>query len=296
MIQKAYSGILDPIVENVNEGAGPADEMVDYDNSGESSQTSDVPYLTQGQGVLALAAPSLRHERTAVVIPIDGSQLEPDTQEEPLSQVDNPPTDNESPGDGNTMIAGGGVQQPAPRMSSRLESLGVHNTRIDTRTRENTEARNIPGTNLNTHNSFSLLDDDDVMSRDLEMGVRPDYFSLEKINYLKDLEIARHAIVEVQDNPAPPDATDISQVLLLGFGTDQSGTALEDADGFTPVMSRRKKRERKSACKIRRGGSRSKSGDATVGAQSKSCAALVKANSDHPLIGIVAGTRRRKKP
>jgi hypothetical protein len=113
---------------------------------------------------------------------------------------------------------------------------------------------------------------------------------------MKDLEIARHAIVEVHDNPAPPDATDISQVLLLGFGTDQSGTALEDADGFTPVMSRRKKRERKSACKIRRGGSRSKSGDATVGAQSKSCAALVKANSDHPLIGIVAGTRRRKKP
>jgi hypothetical protein len=74
MIQKAYSGILDAIAENVNEGAWPSDEMVDYDSSDESSQTYDVPYLTQGQGVLALVAPSLRHERTAVVIPVDGSQ------------------------------------------------------------------------------------------------------------------------------------------------------------------------------------------------------------------------------
>jgi hypothetical protein len=82
-------------------------------------------------------------------------------------------------------------------MSSRLESVGVHNTRIDTKARENTEARNILGTNLNTHNSFALLDDDDIMNRALEMGVRPDSFSLEKINYLKDLETAKHDTVEV---------------------------------------------------------------------------------------------------
>jgi hypothetical protein len=56
---------------------------------------------------------------------------------------------------------------------------------------------------------------------------------------------------------------------------------MEDDDGFTLVMSRRNKRDKKSACKIGRGGSQSKSGDATVGAQSKSCAAREKAISGH---------------
>jgi hypothetical protein len=36
MIQKTYSGILDPISEDVNEGTGPSDELADYDSSGSS--------------------------------------------------------------------------------------------------------------------------------------------------------------------------------------------------------------------------------------------------------------------
>jgi hypothetical protein len=84
MIQKAYSGLLDPIVENVNGGVGPSDELVDYDSS-DSSQTSEAPFLTQGEGILALVIPSPRHELIVVVIPVDGSQPEPDTQEDPLS-------------------------------------------------------------------------------------------------------------------------------------------------------------------------------------------------------------------
>ncbi|KAK1643266.1 hypothetical protein QYE76_061071 [Lolium multiflorum] len=95
-IQKEYKHLLDPIDENMNEDIGPSDELVDYDSS-DNSQTSDTPYLTQGQGILALAAPSLRDERTAVVIPVDGSQPELDSQEEPLSQVDNPTIDVEIP-------------------------------------------------------------------------------------------------------------------------------------------------------------------------------------------------------
>jgi hypothetical protein len=70
------------------------DEKVDYDSStksGESSQALDVSYINPGQGVLALAAPSLRNEHTTVVIPVDGSQPEADcTQKDPASQVDNP--------------------------------------------------------------------------------------------------------------------------------------------------------------------------------------------------------------
>jgi hypothetical protein len=294
-IQKEYKGLLDPIVENVNEENGPSDELVDYDST-DNSQNSDTPYLTQGQGILALAAPSLRSERTVVVIPVDGSQPEPDSQEDPLSQVDNSPIDNENPGGGNSLNAGGDQQQPAPRMSSRIESMGIHNTRIGARAMGNTEASNIPGTNLNAHNSFALLDDEEILNRDLEMGVSPASFSLEKISYLKDLEIAIHNIVAMQNSYVSTNGDDSNQVLLMGLGDDQSESDRDvEEDDFTPVLSRRKKKAKKSACKVGRSGPQSKSSDATLGAQSKSCAAQVKANNDHPSSGIVAGTRRKKK-
>jgi hypothetical protein len=83
-IQKEYKELLDPIVENVNENNESSEELVDYGSS-DNSQGSDTPYLTQGQGILALAAPSLINERIAVVIPVDGSQPEPESQEDPLS-------------------------------------------------------------------------------------------------------------------------------------------------------------------------------------------------------------------
>jgi hypothetical protein len=107
-------------------------------------------------------------------------------------------------------------------MSSGLDSLGVHNTRIDTRAMEKTGDRNISGTNLNTHNSFALLDDEGILNRALEMGVSHVSFNLEKINYLKDLETARHAINAVQDIPATTNCDDTSQILLIGFGIEQS--------------------------------------------------------------------------
>jgi hypothetical protein len=82
-------------------------------------------------------------------------------------------------------------------MSSRIESMGIHNTRIGARAMGNTEASNIPGTNLNAHNSFALLDDEEILNRALEMGVSPASFSLENISYLRDLEIARHNMAAV---------------------------------------------------------------------------------------------------
>jgi hypothetical protein len=269
--------------------------LVDYGSS-DNSQGSDTPYLTQGQGILALAAPSLINERIAVVIPVDGSQPEPESQEDPLSQVDNPPIDNVSSGDNISLNAGGGQQQPAPRMSSRIDSMGTHNVRIGARTMWTVESANIPGTNLNTFNSFALLDDESIMSRALEMGVDPASFSLEKVSYLKDLEIARHNINDMQKSSVHTNPEISDQVLLLGLGDTscESDRDLE-MDDFTPVLSRRKKKANKSVCKVGRNGSQSKSSDTIVGAQSKSSAAQVKANIDHPLCGIVAGTRRRKK-
>jgi hypothetical protein len=100
----------------------------------------------------------------------------------------------------------------------------------------------------------------------------------------------------VKNSAIVSNSDDTQQVLLLGLGPDQSDSDRDvDEDDFTPVVSRKKKRSKRSACKIGRSGSQSKSGDATVGAQVKSCAAQVKACNNHPLSGIVAGSRRRKQ-
>jgi hypothetical protein len=44
-IQKEYKDLLDPIAENVNEGNGSSEELVDYDDS-DNSQNSDTPFLS----------------------------------------------------------------------------------------------------------------------------------------------------------------------------------------------------------------------------------------------------------
>jgi hypothetical protein len=82
-----------------------------------------------------------------------------------------------------------------------------------------------------------------------------------------------------------------SQILLLGF-SDSVDDGIED---YTPVVSRRTKKKRKSAEKKSERGTLAKSCVASGGVQSKSSAASVKVSNDHPLCGIVTGTRRRKQ-
>jgi hypothetical protein len=55
----------------------------------------------------------------------------------------------------------------------------------------------------------------------LEIGVNSKYFSLEKFNYLKNLELASHSINDIQGNFAVDLPPDTGQVLLLGFGEEQ---------------------------------------------------------------------------
>jgi hypothetical protein len=64
------------------------------------------------------------------------------------------------------------------------------------------------------------------------MGVNSKYFSLEKINYLKDLELARHSTNDIQGNFAVDLPPDTGQVLLLGFGEEQE----EEMQDFTLVI------------------------------------------------------------
>jgi hypothetical protein len=293
MFQKQYREELGPILEATDEG-DVSEEKVDYDSTDSEDAATSVQYINPGQGILALAIPSPRRERAVAIIPAEGSQPETDgTQEEPLSQVDNPVgvESNETRIDDCLPQAGGGPQ--TIRMSSRFISQDLHSTRISDRASKNAAARDVSGTNLTSHNSFALLDDDAIHERALEMGINPETFTMENINYLKDLEQARHAIAIAQSTTEPDSESDTENVLLLGFGRGQD---LEDEDDFTPVLSRKNRKKRRSLVKSRRRReSPAKSGDSLLGAQSKSSAALGKVSNDHPLSGIVTGTRCRKK-
>jgi hypothetical protein len=178
-------------------------------------------------------------------------------------------------------------------MRSRLISQDLHATRIPDRASRNAAARDVSGTNLTSHNSFALLDDDVIHNRALEMGVNPASLSIEKINYLKDLEQARHAIAVGQSNQeVEADSESPERILLLGFGREQES----DDDDFTPVVFRRNKKKKKGGGKFGKWkGTPAKSGGLRVGAQTKSCAAQGKVNNVHPLSDIVTGPRCRKK-
>jgi hypothetical protein len=231
----------------------------------------------------------------AVDSPINDAHFEIDgTQEEPLSQVDNTTSVETNVAIDNNVSLHQAGDGPQPiRMSSRLISQDLHSTKISDKAIRNAAARDVSGTNLTSHNSFALLDDDIIYERALEIGVDPETFTLDNINYLKDLEQARHAIAVAHTSSEPEIESDTEKILLLGFDGEHVS---EEEDGFTPVLSRWKRRKRRSLTKSgRRGGSPVQSGVSPEGAQSKSSAALGKVNNDHPLCGIVTGTRCRKK-
>jgi hypothetical protein len=124
------------------------------------------------------------------------------------------------------------------------------------------------------------------------MGISHDSFPSEKVNYLKDLEIARHSINEMQGKSEDiPIAQSATQILLLGL----SDNGDDDMEDYTPVVSRRSKKKKKSADRKSLRGTLAKSGVASGGAHTRSSAASVKVANDHPLCGIVTGARNRRQ-
>jgi hypothetical protein len=102
---------------------------------------ADEDFVDNKRVVLALGAPSLQHEHTVVVIPVDGAQPE---VEEICSQVDDAVMNEAIP-----------VPPPVqPRASSRLAAQGHLADRIEDRARQATSSRNLEGTNLSSHNYF----------------------------------------------------------------------------------------------------------------------------------------------
>jgi hypothetical protein len=242
-----------------------------------------MPLIEPGSGILALAAPSPRHESHAVVIPVDGSQPEVECTQEDLVSLVEKSTEDE-----------GGHQDVCPeapaRRSSRMSNQGGTSTKVADKAAAAAKKKDLSGTSLNTSNSFAVLDDDDIIARALEMGASQCSLPLEKVHYLKDLEIARHSIKEMQGKETAV-VNESDTILLLGFNEELE----DDIDDFTPVVSRRTKKQRKSAEKKKGRGTPTKSGVASRGALAKSSAASVKVHNDHPLCGIVTGTRNRRK-
>jgi hypothetical protein len=153
-LKKRFGHIRTPIVENA-ENNGLPDEQIDYRSStdnGESSQNSDMPFINLGQGVLALDAPSLMHEHTIVVIPVDGCQPEVEcTQDEPASQVDNPPED-----EGNQQTDMHGEVDVATRKSSRVVDHGNTSTIVEDKAKAAAEKKTCQ-VQLLTHLTLVLL-------------------------------------------------------------------------------------------------------------------------------------------
>jgi hypothetical protein len=273
--------------------------MVDYGSSGEeASEQGDEEEGEFVQGVImGLAAPSLEHERTAVVIPMDGPQPEneqlQDEMQESLTQEENLAINTRRQDERDRSRV---QEAQSIRASSRLAGHPTTNSRTDDGTRQHTQAGSFPGTNLNSVNSFAVLDDNDICARALEMGVAPGSFNLEKINHIKALEIARHNLadknkknVNVQETE---NVTAGAHTLLLGFCEEE----MDDED-YTPFISKKNRKRMKSACKIQRSLEKNSQRRMELGAQSGLCAAQEKVNNDHPVCGIVAGSRiRRKNP
>jgi hypothetical protein len=64
------------------------------------------------------------------------------------------------------------------RMSTRIAGQPHAMSRVEDDTRTQNQAGNVPDTNINSINSFAILDDEDIYARALEMGVDPNTFNL----------------------------------------------------------------------------------------------------------------------
>ena len=124
----------------------------------------------------------------------------------------------------------------------------------------------LPGGNpLVTSNSFSSLNDDDIIARTISMGVNIDVSNFDSINMLKDLESARLALhlkqqenlagknYEVQDPSSIQKDSETEGKLLEWLESDHS-----DESDFILVTS--KKRTRKPVQRLILSGKKKKTG------------------------------------
>jgi hypothetical protein len=232
-IKKQYAQFMEPIAKNVAaEQDNSEGERVDLEGSDSEDDSANQSSEGSGQqyvmGVLALTAPSLENEWSAVVSPVEGPHVDVDLSQEGLGSQVIDEMETNAP----VTMARGTNQGLPSRNSSRLASQANINERMEDRARSLTSNRNLSGTNLNSKNSFVVLDNDYIYSKVLEMGVDPSTFHLDNIDCLKDLEIARHSInKKIAEKDITPMEKNPQSPLLLGFGENDS-----DNEDFTPVL------------------------------------------------------------
>jgi hypothetical protein len=104
------------------------------------------------------------------------------------------------------------------------------------------EKKDSEGTNIKTENPFSVLDDDEIVSRVLQMGVNIGDNKLEKVNFLKHLEKSRHALDKKKVALAEEGGCNTNlapDVVYLGWKGEGS-----DGEVSTPVVSKKRVRKK----------------------------------------------------
>jgi hypothetical protein len=85
--------------------------------------------------------------------------------------------------------------QPQPvRGSTRIQAEGKAQTHIMEKAVQNMKQKDLEGNNTVNSNSFSVLMDDEIMSKALEIGIDVASLPLNTIHQLRDLEIARDSL------------------------------------------------------------------------------------------------------
>ena len=113
------------------------------------------------------------------------------------------------------------MEEQAVRMSSRVAAQGGAGN-MEERHLAQQPSRDLSGTNLTLYNSFAALDDDVIMHRALEMGVDASSISLDHINSLKKLEIARHSLQDRKQVENEVDVDMNEKVLFLDWKGDSN--------------------------------------------------------------------------
>jgi hypothetical protein len=106
--------------------------------------------------------------------------------------------------------------------------------------------RSFSGTNLFEHNSFSMLDVDNISKLACNMGVEINDTHFNSVNLMKDLEVARHALDKTKERVYPElnkelheeDSKPTDDIPLLEWLDDDS-----EAESFTLVQSKKKKKK-----------------------------------------------------
>jgi len=105
--------------------------------------------------------------------------------------------------------------------------------------------KNLEGTGLNSKNSFAILDDSFLFNKAISMGIKDNTITMENIDILKDLELARYNLLTRNDELVNEPNEEAPSIVILPFEAKFIEWHSEDSDqgDFTEVISQRMKKK-----------------------------------------------------